>query len=67
MPKSVELADVRHLLDRAGQLIDVLPAEEYRDEHLPGAINVPLKQLDADAATRLDRHRPLITYCHDSL
>jgi rhodanese-related sulfurtransferase len=33
-------------------------------EHLPGAINIPLKQLDA-AAAGLDRARPVIMYCYD--
>jgi rhodanese-related sulfurtransferase len=26
----------------------VLPAAEYEDEHLPGAINIPLKELDRE-------------------
>jgi rhodanese-related sulfurtransferase len=52
---------------RGAQLVEVLPEAEYRDEHLPGAINLPLKRLDADAAARLDRGRPVIVYCWDSL
>ncbi len=42
-----------------------LPEAEYEDEHLPGAINVPLKTLDAESARRLERERPVIVYCHD--
>jgi rhodanese-related sulfurtransferase len=30
------------------QLIEALPKDEFDDEHLPGAINIPLKTLDAD-------------------
>lgn len=35
------------------------------DSHLPAAINISLKELDADTATRLDRSRPVIAYCFD--
>jgi rhodanese-related sulfurtransferase len=47
--------------------VEVLPAAEYADEHLPGATNVPLKQLDATTAAQLDPARPVIVYCWDSL
>jgi rhodanese-related sulfurtransferase len=57
---------LRALLDRGGvQLVEVLPAEEYEEEHLPGAISLPLKQLDANTASALDRTRPVIVYCWD--
>jgi rhodanese-related sulfurtransferase len=58
---------VRELLEREGQLVEVLPAEGFREEHLPGAINIPLKQLDATSAAVLDPARPVIVYCWDSL
>jgi rhodanese-related sulfurtransferase len=32
--------------EEGAQLVDVLPREEYEDEHLPRAINIPLKELD---------------------
>jgi rhodanese-related sulfurtransferase len=44
----------------------VLPAEEYDWAHLPGAVNLPLEDLDAGTG-QLDRSRPVIVYCHDSL
>jgi rhodanese-related sulfurtransferase len=34
---------------------------------LEGAINIPLKQLDARAAGVLDHERPVVVYCWDSL
>jgi rhodanese-related sulfurtransferase len=51
--------------EEAGQLVDVLLREEYEEEHLPGAINIPLKELDRDTTTRLQRDAPVIVYCHD--
>jgi rhodanese-related sulfurtransferase len=67
MPQTVLLPDLQRLLAQGAQLVDVLPADEYADEHLPGAVNIPLKELDAESAGRLDRSRPVVTYCHDSL
>lgn len=47
--------------------MEVLPAEEYEELHLPGAIHLPLKELDAQHAAHLDRARPVIAYCWDAL
>jgi rhodanese-related sulfurtransferase len=58
---------VAELLAHGAQLIEVLPAHEYDDEHLTGAMNIPLKRLTADAAGELDRGRPIVVYCWDSL
>ncbi len=47
------------------QIVDVLPNEEFAEEHLPGAINIPLKELDEGSAARLRKDRPIVVYCHD--
>jgi rhodanese-related sulfurtransferase len=49
------------------QLVEVLPDEEYAAAHLPGAVNIPLKLLDDDTTAGLDRARPVVVYCWDSL
>jgi rhodanese-related sulfurtransferase len=59
------VSEVKQLLDRGAQLVDVLGADEFEHDHLPGAINIPLKQLDASTAARLDRDRPVLVYCND--
>ncbi|MDN5747084.1 MAG: rhodanese-like domain-containing protein [Pseudonocardia sp.] len=59
---------LRRLLDDGAQLVEVLPAGEYLEMHLPGAVNTPLKSLDAATTTAsLDRERPVIVYCWDAL
>ena len=63
MPIRMDLAQLRELLDGGAQLVEVLPAAEYAEEHLPGAVNIPLKELDATTAAQLDRARPLVVYC----
>jgi rhodanese-related sulfurtransferase len=67
MPTRIDLAQLQQLLDGDAQLVEVLPAAEYAEEHLPGAVNLPLKQLDATSAAQLDRTRPVVVYCWDSL
>ena len=65
--KSIDLATLRQLLDRGAQLVEVLPRDEYEHEHLPGARNIPIKELDAQSAASLDRSKPVVVYCYDCL
>ena len=67
MPERIEIAELRELLDSGAQLVEVLPTEEFDEEHLPGAIHVPLKTLDADSTATLDKTNPVIVYCWDYL
>jgi phage shock protein E len=64
---TVDLANLRRLIAGGAQLVEVLPAEEYEELHLPGAISIPLKQLDGEAAQQLDRGREVVVYCWDGL
>jgi rhodanese-related sulfurtransferase len=66
MPTTIDRDQVRKLTAQDAQLVEVLPAEDYQWAHLPGAVSLPLKQLDQDMA-QLDQSRPVIVYCHDSL
>ena len=65
--KEVNRDQVRGLLERGGQLVEVLPREEYEEEHLAGAFNIPLKELSGETVRQLDRDAPVIVYCHDYL
>ncbi len=66
MPTPIDRNEVGRLLaEEQAQLIDVLPSAEFEAEHLPGAINIPLKELNRETTRQLDRQRPVIVYCHD--
>jgi rhodanese-related sulfurtransferase len=66
MPTPIDRDELQRLRrDEHAQLVEVLPADEFDNEHLPGAINIPLKQLDRDSAASLDPQRPVIVYCYD--
>ena len=64
---TVDLAGLRRLIGEGAQLVEVLPAEEYEELHLPAAINVPLKRLDAVTTRQLDHGRDVVVYCWDGL
>jgi rhodanese-related sulfurtransferase len=67
MPSGIDAERVRELVAQRAQLVEVLPELEFRDEHLPGAVNVPLKKLDAETTAELDRRKAIIVYCWDAL
>jgi rhodanese-related sulfurtransferase len=67
MSETILYARLRALLEEGAQLVEVLPAEEYEEEHLPGAINIPLKELDAESTAQLDKSLSTIVYCWDYL
>jgi len=42
-------------------LLDVRQPEEYEQEHIPGALLIPMPAL-SDSLDSLDRSKPIITY-----
>lgn len=44
-------------------LVNVLSAEQFEDEHIPGSINIPLDQLADEAEDRFDKDDEIIVYC----
>ena len=66
MAREIDREQVRRLMAQGAQVVDVLPAREYGEDHLPGAINLPLRRIEAEANRVLDPSRPVIVYCWDS-
>lgn len=66
MPREIDRHQVQHLAEQGAQIVDVMGASEYEQSHLPGAIHIPLAQI-AGRAQELDRGRPVVVYCYDSL
>jgi rhodanese-related sulfurtransferase len=64
MPTGIGRDELQKLTSQGAQLVEVLPADDYDWAHLPGAVNHPLKELDARTG-QLDRSRPVIVYCQD--
>ena len=51
---------MRKMVQLGAQLVEVLPREEYEEEHVPGAINITLKELDRETMAQLKRDAPVI-------
>ena len=65
MATLIDRATVQEMARHGAQLVEVLPSKEYAEDHLPGAVSHPLRQLDNEAG-QIDRQRPVIVYCWDS-
>src|SRR5690349_12725526 len=66
MPIEIRRKDVKTLVAQGrAQLIEVLPASEYKKEHLPQALNIPLETLTAASLRTLRKDQAVIVYCAD--
>jgi rhodanese-related sulfurtransferase len=55
---------VAGLRDGRLTLVDVLSAESFAANHIPGAISVPVAEVASRAAEVVsDRHQPIVVYC----
>lgn len=59
IPRSELLDRVRHGLTT---VVDVRPSEEYASGHVPGAVNIPLKDLE-QRLKELPREQEIVAYC----
>lgn len=62
LARRIELADVARMLRDGAGIIDVRTAEEYREDGLPGSLNLPLSRLRHEAEG-LPRGRKYIAVC----
>ncbi|HEB87513.1 MAG TPA: metalloregulator ArsR/SmtB family transcription factor [Gammaproteobacteria bacterium] len=63
---NLEAVPARELLKRAREglvtVLDVRPPEEYAAGHVPGAVNVPLSELEQHL-DKIDPHQEVVAYC----
>ncbi|MDQ4145566.1 MAG: rhodanese-like domain-containing protein [Actinomycetota bacterium] len=66
MMRPITNDEVQRLVEQeGGQLVEVLPRDSFEQEHIAGAMSLPLKELTAESVTGLDRSRPIIVNCSD--
>ena len=65
MVQDIGIEEAVRLHRDGAQFVEVLGKSEYAEEHLPGAIHIPLRKLDEQAQDRLDPARPVVVYCFD--
>lgn len=60
----VGAAKAKALLKAGARVIDVRTPEEFRSGQIPGAINIPLNELSAEAPRQLkDKNQVLLLHC----
>lgn len=62
MVTNIDRARLLDLIEDGAQIVDVLPEREYSAQHLPDAINIPLRRLDLEATAALRRDKPVVVY-----
>ncbi|MCH8815916.1 MAG: rhodanese-like domain-containing protein [Chloroflexi bacterium] len=62
MPTSITRDELQELIRAGAQIVDVLPPGEFAEYHLPGALSIPLKDLDASSTERLSKDKPVVVY-----
>ncbi len=65
MPKRIDALGAQRMIARGAQLVDVLPASIFIQEHLPGATSIPLETMNAAAVADLRRDKHVVVYCFD--
>ena len=60
---SISREEVQRLIrEEAAQLVEVLPLTMFEDEHIQGAINISVKELDRETPSGIYKDRPVIVY-----
>jgi rhodanese-related sulfurtransferase len=65
MVRRVDALEAQQLIADGVRLVDVLPAEIFHEEHLPGAVSVPLATFEPAQLDSYDRAASLLVYCFD--
>ena len=66
MPIEIRRKDVKTLVAQGrAQLVEVLPPAEYKREHLPQAVNIPLETMTSETTRSLRKDVAVIVYCED--
>lgn len=60
--RNVDAAGAQEAISQGAQVVDVRSEGEFQLGHIPGALNVPIDQFEAQAAS-WDRDRLYVVYC----
>src|SRR2546423_10473890 len=69
MNKTISRAELKTKIERGDefQLVEALPQEKFRQQHLPGAVNLPPQQAPELAPQVLgDKNADIVVYCASS-
>ena len=61
--RELQGAEARQLVAAGARLLDVRSADEFSRGHLPGAVNIPVQELDRRLAEVGPAERDVVVYC----
>ena len=60
---NVSSAEARQLVQAGARLVDVRTPDEFAAGHIPGAVNIPVQQLDARLSELQPKDAAVVVYC----
>jgi rhodanese-related sulfurtransferase len=69
MSETITRTKLKEKMDRGDEfeLVEALPREDFREQHLPGAINLPPNEAKESATQILpDKNAEIVVYCANS-
>lgn len=69
MVETITREELREKMDRGDEfmLVDTLGTEVYEESHLPGAINLPLEDVDRAGEVLPDKSAEIVVYCMNAM
>jgi phage shock protein E len=61
--REIQGGEARKLVAAGARLLDVRSAEEFGRGHLPGALNIPVQELDRRLSELSPAERDVVVYC----
>ena len=67
MTRNISREELKEKMDRGDEfvLLDVLEEPYYRHSHLPGAINLPVDEIERAQEVVTDKEAEIVVYCID--
>jgi rhodanese-related sulfurtransferase len=56
-------SDARRLVESGARLVDVRTPAEFAAGHIPGAVNIPVQELERRMRELEPKDRPIVLYC----
>lgn len=67
--ETITREELKEKIDRGDDfvLVDTLGEDYYRQSHLPGAINLPLEEIDRVEEVLPDKEAEIVVYCMNTM
>ena len=60
---SYDYEKLKNLMKKKGSLLDVRSPMEFEENHIPGAINIPLDIIESNIKIISEMQKPIVVYC----